>query len=110
MAVCALLPVAGTALVWLPVAVWLVITGAWGKALILIVLGGGVIGMMDNITRPLLSKVGGGQMSILTVTIGAIGGIAAFGLTGIIIGPLALEAFSWLLDFMGHTQAAEDCL
>jgi len=44
MAFCALLPVVGTALVWLPVAVWLVITGAWGKALILVALGGVVIG------------------------------------------------------------------
>ncbi|HIJ88623.1 MAG TPA: AI-2E family transporter [Desulfuromonadales bacterium] len=109
MAICALLPVVGTSLVWLPVAVWLIITGAWGKSLVLIALGGGVIGIMDNITRPLLSKVGGGQMSVLTVTIGAIGGIAAYGLTGIIIGPLALEAFSWLLDYLGQTQAAEEC-
>jgi predicted PurR-regulated permease PerM len=101
MAICALLPVVGTALVWLPAAVWLAITGAWGKALFLIALGGGVIGTMDNITRPLLAKAGGGQMSILVVTTGAIGGIAAFGLTGIIVGPLALEAFSWLLDHLG---------
>ncbi|MDD2734751.1 MAG: AI-2E family transporter [Desulfuromonadaceae bacterium] len=109
MAICALLPVVGTSFVWLPVAAWLVITGAWGKALILVALGGGVIGMMDNITRPLLSKIGGAQMSVLTVTIGAIGGIAAFGLTGIIIGPLALEAFSWLLEYLGHKPSAEEC-
>ena len=108
MAICALLPVVGTALVWLPVVVWLFITGAWVKALILTALGGGVISVMDNITRPLLSKVGGGRMSVLTVTIGAIGGIATFGLTGIIIGPLALEAFSWLLDNLGHSHAGEN--
>lgn len=101
MAIGALLPAVGTALVWLPVAVWLAITGAWGKALLLIALGCGVIGTMDNITRPLLAKAGGGQLSILVVTTGAIGGIAAFGLTGIIVDPLALEAFSWLLDHLG---------
>jgi predicted PurR-regulated permease PerM len=39
------------------------------------------------------------------VTIGAIGGIAAFGLTGIIVGPLALEAFSWLLDHLGNENS-----
>jgi len=105
MAVCALLPAVGTAFVWLPVAVWLAISGSWGKALILIALGAGVIGTMDNVTRPLLAKVGGGEMSVLTVTIGAIGGIAAFGLTGIIVGPLALEAFSWLLDHLGNENS-----
>ena len=105
MAICALLPVVGTALVWLPMAGWLALTGAWGKAVILIAFGGVVIGTMDNITRPLLSKVGGGQMSVLTVTIGAIGGIAAYGLTGIIVGPLALEAFSWLLDHLGDKNS-----
>jgi predicted PurR-regulated permease PerM len=109
MAICALLPVVGTAIVWLPMAVWLVITGAWGKAVILIAFGGVVISTMDNITRPLLSKVGGGQMSVLTVTIGAIGGIAAYGLTGIIVGPLALEAFSWLLDHLGDENSDQEC-
>jgi predicted PurR-regulated permease PerM len=105
MAVCSLIPAIGTALVWLPMAIWLAITGAWVKALILVALGLGVVGMMDNVTRPLLAKAGGGRMSILTVTIGAIGGIAAVGLTGIIVGPLALEAFSWLLDHLGDEQS-----
>jgi predicted PurR-regulated permease PerM len=107
MVICAMIPVVGTALVWAPVAIWLAITGAWGKALILTALGAGVIGTMDNITRPLLSNFGGAQMSVLTVTVGAIGGIAAYGLTGIIVGPLALEAFLWLLDHLGREREHE---
>lgn len=104
MAICALLPVVGTLLVWAPVALWLALTGAVAKALILTVLGVGVIGTMDNITRPVLSKFAGAQMPVLTVTLGAVGGVAVYGLTGIIVGPLALEAFSWLLDHLGHVQ------
>jgi predicted PurR-regulated permease PerM len=106
MVICALIPVVGTALVWAPVAIWLALTGAWGKAVILTALGAGVIGTMDNVTRPLLSRFGGAEMSVLTLTVGAIGGIAAYGLTGIIVGPLALEAFSWLLDHLGSRRKA----
>jgi predicted PurR-regulated permease PerM len=101
MTICALVPAVGTALVWGPAAIWLAVTGSGGKALILLGLGAGVIGMMDNVTRPVLSKLGGAGLSVLTITVGAIGGIAAFGLTGIIVGPLALTAFSWLLDHLG---------
>ena len=104
MAICALIPAVGTALVWGPAALWLALTGSGGKALILVALGAGVIGMMDNVTRPVLAKLGGARLSVVTVTVGAIGGIAAFGLTGIFAGPLALTAFSWLLDHLAHVR------
>jgi predicted PurR-regulated permease PerM len=104
MALCALLPVVGTALVWLPAALWLALTGAMGKAVILMVVGAGIIGTMDNITRPMFTKLVGAQMPVLTVTIGAIGGIIVYGLTGLIVGPLALELFSWLLEHLGRIQ------
>lgn len=95
---CALVPVIGTAIVWVPFALWLIFSGAWIKALILTLCGIFVIGSTDNIIRPLLTKISGAQLSTLTVTLGAIGGISVFGLTGLVIGPLILESFSWLLD------------
>lgn len=95
---CALIPVIGTAIVWLPFVLWLAINGAWVKALILALCGIFIIGSIDNITRPLLTKISGAQLSTLTVTLGAIGGLTVFGLTGLVIGPLVLEGFSWLLD------------
>lgn len=98
---CALIPVIGTAIIWCPFAIWLVINGAWIKALILTLCGIFVISSMDNITRPLLTKFSGSQLSALTVTLGAIGGIIVFGLTGLVIGPLAIESFSWLLVRLG---------
>ncbi|GAM10732.1 hypothetical protein OR1_03025 [Geobacter sp. OR-1] len=111
-AICALVPAIGTALVWGPAAIWLMVSGAVTKGIILVVIGAGVIGMMDNVTRPLLARLGGSELSVLTITLGAIGGIAAFGLTGIIIGPLAIEAFSWLMEHLaanrGEPAAAEE--
>lgn len=95
---CALLPVIGTAIIWVPFALWLAFTGTWVKALILTFCGIFIIGSMDNFTRPLFTKISGARLSTLTVTIGAIGGISVMGLTGLVVGPLALESFSWLLD------------
>lgn len=95
---CALVPMIGTAIIWVPFALWLLFSGAWLKALILTLCGIFVIGSIDNIIRPLLTKISGAQLSALTVTIGAIGGLSVFGLTGLVIGPLAIESFSWLLD------------
>lgn len=105
MTICALIPAVGTALVWGPAAVWLMLSGSLTKGLILVAVGAGVIGTMDNVTRPLLAKLGGAELSVLTITLGAIGGIATFGITGIIIGPLAIEALSWLI---GHLSAEEE--
>lgn len=104
---CALVPVIGTAIIWVPFVIWLTISGAWVKALILALCGVFVISSMDNITRPLLTKVSGSQLSTLTVTLGAIGGLTVFGLTGLVIGPLAIECFSWLLDRLSKASPAE---
>lgn len=95
---CAVIPVVGTAIIWAPFALWLAINGAVVKALILTLCGVFIIGSMDNITRPLLTKISGAQLSTLTVTLGAIGGLTVFGLTGLVIGPLVIESFSWLLE------------
>jgi len=106
MTICALIPSVGTAIVWLPVALWLLVSGSVAKGIILIAIGTGVIGLVDNVTRPLLARIVGSQLSILTITLGAIGGIAAFGLTGLIIGPLSIEAFSWLLQRLAEERCA----
>lgn len=103
---CALVPVIGTAIVWVPFVIWLAIKGAWLKALILSLCGVFVISSMDNITRPLLTKISGAQLSTFTVTLGAIGGLSVFGLTGLVIGPLVLESFSWLLDRLSKIKTA----
>jgi predicted PurR-regulated permease PerM len=91
-------------MVWGPAAIWLMVSGSITKGLVLVAIGAGVIGLMDNVTRPLLARVGGAELSVFTITLGAIGGIATFGFTGIIIGPLAIEAFSWLIEHLSSTN------
>lgn len=107
---CALIPFVGSALVWLPFSIWLLFAGSWGKALILALCGIFIIGSMDNITRPFFTRLSGAEIPVLSVTLGAIGGLAIFGLTGLVVGPLAIEAFSWLLDRLGaeHEETAAE--
>jgi len=88
MAFFALLPL-GAGVVWLPVAVWLLITGQIGRGIALIAIGFGVIGLVDNFLRPILLS-GRTQMNGLLVFISLLGGIAAFGLLGIVLGPVIM--------------------
>lgn len=90
-AVAALIPVTGTALVWLPVAAGLALTGHPGKALVLVALGAGVVGTVDNLMRPWLSERAEVGLSTTLVLVGIFGGIAAFGPWGLLFGPLVLR-------------------
>src|SRR5688572_13147941 len=87
MAILSLLPAVGTALVWLPVAVYLLATGATWQGVVLIVWGAVVIGLVDNVVRPLL--VGKEtRMPDYLVLISTLGGIAIFGVNGFVVGPV----------------------
>jgi predicted PurR-regulated permease PerM len=92
MAVLSLLPAVGTALVWLPVAVYLMFTGALAKGIGLVVYGVVVIGLVDNVLRPLL--VGKDtRMPDYVVLISTVGGMALFGINGFVLGPLIAAMF-----------------
>lgn len=92
MAFLSLLPAVGTGIVWLPVAVYLLATGATWDGIVLIAYGVLVIGLVDNILRPIL--VGQDtQMPDYVVLISTLGGIAVFGLNGFVIGPVIAAMF-----------------
>jgi len=97
MALVAVLPIFGAALVWVPAAAWLLIEGHWEKAFVLALWGSVVIGLIDNVLYPLLMK---NRLSMHTVPvfIAAMGGLFAFGATGIVLGPLILAVTIALLD------------
>ncbi|MCX7285626.1 MAG: AI-2E family transporter [Novosphingobium sp.] len=96
MAVGALLPAIGPAIIWGPVAIYLFATGAFWQGAVVIGSGVFVIGLIDNILRPILVGRDAGIPDWL-VLVTALGGIELLGLSGIVVGPLAGALFmaSW---------------
>ncbi|MCP3734139.1 AI-2E family transporter [Sphingomonas sp. RP10(2022)] len=92
MALAALLPAIGPALVWGPVAVYLLATGAVWQGVVVIVSGVAVIGLADNILRPILVGRDTGIPDWL-VLVTTLGGIEVAGLSGIVVGPLVAALF-----------------
>ncbi len=92
MAIFSLLPALGPAIVWAPVAIYLLATGAIWQGVLVLISGVAVIGMADNVLRPILvgRDTGIPDWIILVTTLG---GIAAMGLAGIVIGPLMAGLF-----------------
>jgi len=92
MAVLSLIPAVGPALIWAPVSLYLFASGDNVKATILIAFGAGVIGMIDNILRPIL--VGRDtKMPDYIVLLSTLGGLGLFGVNGFVIGPLVAALF-----------------
>jgi len=94
-AVASLLPAGGAALVWGPAALWLLFGGEVGWGVFMLVWGAGV-SVSDNFLRPLLISRHA-PVSTLTVFVGVIGGVAAFGAIGLIVGPVLLALMAALL-------------
>lgn len=86
-----LVPVVGSALIWVPAALWLGFTGHWGKALLVVVICGGVSTVADNIVRPMLLR-NRTRLNELLLFIGVLGGLEAFGLLGLVAGPTIVAA------------------
>ena len=92
MAFLSLLPAVGAGLIWVPVAVYLLITGSVIQGAGLIAFGVLVIGMVDNVLRPIL--VGKDtRMPDYVVLISTLGGLAVFGINGFILGPAIAAMF-----------------
>jgi predicted PurR-regulated permease PerM len=99
MGVLSLLPAVGTGIVWVPVAIYLFATGAVGQGIILVLCGMFVIGLVDNILRPIL--VGRDtRMPDYVVLITTLGGLDLFGFSGLIIGPVIAALFIAIWDIV----------
>jgi predicted PurR-regulated permease PerM len=97
-AVLALLPVGGTAFVWVPGALLLGAQNRWGFAIFLAIWGALIVGSADNVLRPMLIS-GRAQISTLPVFFGVIGGLAAFGMIGMFLGPVLVALAQELFRF-----------
>jgi predicted PurR-regulated permease PerM len=102
-ALVAMLPVGGTALVWVPAALWLFFDGRWGYG-IFMVAWGAMLSLLDSVLKPLLIS-GRASISALVVFIGVLGGIAAFGAIGIVAGPVILSLVLALIEFAEEGRA-----
>ena len=77
----------GASLIWVPVAIYFLVTGAIWQGIVLILFGVLVIGLLDNLLRPIL--VGKDtKLPDYVVLISTLGGLSVFGLNGFVIGPL----------------------
>jgi predicted PurR-regulated permease PerM len=106
MALLSILPAVGTALVWLPAAIILLLNGQVFGGLVLIFVGVFVIGLTDNLLRPIL--VGRDtRLPDYLILLSTLGGLAGFGLAGIIIGPI-IAAFFLSVWHMAETEFSSD--
>ena len=105
MCVCAVLPVFGAALVWVPAVLYLWVTGETMSAMILLAWGAVVVSLIDNVLYPVLVK---NQLRLHTVPVfvAIVGGIVVFGAAGLILGPVVLAVTKVLLGVWGDRMRA----
>jgi predicted PurR-regulated permease PerM len=106
MAMCALIPVVGAALVWVPAALSLLFSGEITRGIILALIGVFGISMADNVLRPLL-LAGRTSASGLVVFLGILGGAGAFGFIGLVLGPIILVTAGSLLRVFTRPEIVE---
>jgi len=102
----ALIPAVGPAIVWLPVGILLLMVGSVWQGILVLVVGFVVISMLDNILRPILVGHRAGMPDAL-VLLSVLGGLALFGLAGIIIGPTITAFFLAMWQLFEHDYANE---
>ncbi len=90
-AIAAIVPAVGTGLVWVPLAIELAVTGDYTRALAVALVGAVVISIIDNFVRPVLVRFGHLNLPTLVVLVSMLGGIAAFGAWGALLGPIAVR-------------------
>jgi predicted PurR-regulated permease PerM len=106
MALLAVVPVMGAFVIWIPAALFLVMDGNWGKALILTVWGAAVVGTADNLLRPALV---GRRLQLHTILafLSVVGGLIVFGASGLILGPVTLTVTTELLKVWQERTATK---
>lgn len=103
--VCSLIPVVGTALIWVPAAAWWLLSGDIVRGVVMIIIGTAVIGMVDNVLRPIILS-GRTSANGLVVFIGLLGGVTAFGFVGLVLGPIVLVMAGSLINALTRERKA----
>jgi predicted PurR-regulated permease PerM len=100
MGFCSLIPAVGSALIWVPAAISLVVGGHTNRGILLVVFCLAIAGFVDYLVRPWLIS-GRAEMSGLVIFISVLGGIGVFGMLGVVLGPIIVAAAASLLDVHG---------
>jgi predicted PurR-regulated permease PerM len=98
-----LVPVVGSALIWIPGALYIGFTGHWGRAIAVGVICGAVAGTADNIVRPLLLR-NRTKLNDLLLFIAVLGGLEVFGLLGLVVGPAVFAAAMGIFRVYMHQR------
>ena len=92
-----LIPVVGSALIWVPAAISLMVDGHIGMGIALMIFCSVIVGLVDNIIRPWMIS-GRAEMGGLVVFVSVLGGISVFGMLGVVLGPIVVAAGASMLD------------
>lgn len=106
-AVIAPLPIGGAALVWLPVALYLFWVGPAWTGVAMIVWGAVVVSMVDNFLKPILIGQGA-QLPLILLLFSLLGGLAAYGLIGLFIGPVVLGLLLTALEIYEQDYLSDE--
>jgi predicted PurR-regulated permease PerM len=105
-----LVPGIGTTLIWGPVAAGLFASGHTWQGIVMIILGLGVIGLVDNVTRPLLARRAKLDLDTVVILVSMIGGTHLIGAWGLLIGPLVVRLALAGLRSLADDRAAATAL
>lgn len=107
MSFASMIPMVGSFVVWIPAAIYLLFAGHWIKALLLVLWGTLVIGLVDNFLRPKL--VGGrARMHELLIFFSVLGGLQMFGVLGLALGPVVVAVTLALIDVLRQASPKHD--
>jgi predicted PurR-regulated permease PerM len=98
-AIFSMIPLAGAASVWIVASVYLIAIGSWGKAIFMLAWGAGIISTADNIVRPLVLS-GRVKLHTLLIFFSLLGGVKAFGIVGLFVGPIIVSVAMALLKIL----------
>jgi predicted PurR-regulated permease PerM len=98
-AIFSMIPLAGAASVWVIASIYLLATGSWGKAIFMVCWGAGLISTADNVVRPLVLS-GRVKLHTLLIFFSLLGGVRAFGIIGLFIGPIIVSVAMALVKIL----------
>ena len=97
------LPVVGSALIWVPAAISLIVGGHIGHGIALLIFCSVIVGVVDNVVRPWLIS-GRAEMGGFVVFISVLGGISVFGMLGVVLGPIVVATAASVLELYAPPQ------